>query len=279
LFGLGVAVAHLAGTRTIFAAGVDRDVRVREALYQRPRWWPVYAFGLSRTDRIVLQHHGQRSELAARWRGKAYVVPNIASLADRLVPRAARQPTVAWIAALRVAKRPDRLVEIARLLPHIRFVVCGSPSTYMTPAGYSERAIESFRATPNIEYRGQVSPATAGRIVSESSLLLSTSDEEGFPQTFLEAWSYGTPVVTTGIDPDRAIRDVPLGAVCSDLHATAAAIADLTGDPVRWQRMSDNARHYVNRAHSPAAAISALERAVRGADSNRDVAAARRVAV
>jgi glycosyltransferase involved in cell wall biosynthesis len=273
LFGFGVVAAHLAGTRTIFGAGVDRDVRVREALDQRPRWWPVYAFGLSRTDRIVLQHHGQRSELPARWSGKAHVVPNIASPVDRVVPRAERRPTVAWIAALRVAKRPDRLVEIARLLPHIRFIVCGSPSTYMTPAGYSERAIESFRATPNIDYRGQVSPAAAGRVVSESSLLLSTSDEEGFPQTFLEAWSYGTPVVTTGIDPDGAIRDVPLGAVCSDVHATAAAIADLAGDAMWWQRVSDNARHYVNRAHSPAAAISALERAVSGAGSNRGVGA------
>lgn len=262
LFGVGVALAQMAGVRTIFGAGVDRDVRVREALYPRARWWPVYHLGLSRTDRIVLQHAGQLATLPSQWQGKAHVVPNIINDVYRTVPLAQRRPTVAWVAALRTAKRPDRLVEIARLLPEMKFVVCGSPTTYMTPPGYSERAIEMFRATPNIEYRGQVSPAEAVQLAGESLLLLSTSQEEGFPQTFLEAWSLGTPVVTLGIDPGGVIRGVPLGAVCEDVAGAAAAIDHLTRQPVAWQEVSDAARRYVARAHSPEAALAALHRAL-----------------
>jgi glycosyltransferase involved in cell wall biosynthesis len=268
LFGFGVALAHLNGVRTIFGAGVDRDVRVREALYHRHRWWPAYAFGLSRTDRIVLQHRGQQSELPRRWRHKSYIVPNIIAPGEARIVRERRQPTVSWVAALRVAKRPDRLVEIARRLPHIRFVACGSPSTYMTPPGYSERAIEAFRSMPNIDYRGQVSPAEADRIISDSSILLSTSDEEGFPQTFLEAWSRGTPVVTLGIDPDGAIQEASLGAVCATTDAAAHEIDVLIGDTQRWDRQSANARSYVVQRHSPEAAIQAIERAVKGVDAD-----------
>jgi glycosyltransferase involved in cell wall biosynthesis len=271
LFGFGVALAHLAGVKTIFGAGVDRDVRVREALYQRPRWWPMYAFGLSRTDRIVLQHSGQQSDLPRRWSGKAYVVPNIVSDGDPILPRAHRLPTVAWIAALRVTKRPDKLIEIARLLPHIQFVVCGGPSTYMTPLGYGDRTIEAFQTTPNINYRGQVSPAEAVHIVRESSLLLSTSDEEGFPQTFLEAWSHGTPVVTLGIDPGGVIRGNGLGAVCEGIDTVVAAIENLVSDREVWEKASTNARKYVNRSHSPEAAIAAMECAVLGLDSKRSL--------
>jgi len=267
LFGFGVVLAHWSGTKTIFAAGVDRDVRVRDALYQRPRWWPAYALGLWRTDRIVLQHGGQRAGLRRRWSGKAHVVPNIISGSDQVIPRAMRVPVVSWIAALRVAKRPDRLIEIARLLPQVRFVVCGSPSTYMTPPGYSERAIEMFRATPNIEYRGQVSPTEALEVARTSTLLLSTSVEEGFPQTFLEAWKYGTPVVTLGIDPDGVVGALPLGAVCRDVHAAASAIVAFIDNAELWQRASLNAQDYVRRAHSPAAALSALERALHGPSS------------
>ncbi len=133
LYGFGVALAHLANVKAIFGVGVDRDVRFREALDHRARWWPAYAFGLSRADRIVLQHGGQRSDLPERWSRKAFVVPNIAFSGTHVQPHSQRARTVTWIAALRRPKRPDRLIEIARLLPDVRFIVCGGPSTYMTP--------------------------------------------------------------------------------------------------------------------------------------------------
>ena len=274
LFPFGVVLAHLARVRTIFAACFDADVKVREALDVRRRWWPLYAFGLARTERIVLQHRRQQTDLPRRWQRKSFVVPNIMFGVGAVVPRAQRTRTVAWIAALRVAKRPDRLIAIARRLPDVRFVVCGSRSTFRTPAGYSDHAIEQFRATSNIEYRGQVSPAEAVRIVGESALLLSTSDEEGFPQTFLEAWSHGTPTVTLGIDPDDVIRRSPLGAVCADEPEAAAAITALINDSTLWEQVSENARQYVARAHSPAAAIAAMERAVRSGAANPEVGTA-----
>jgi glycosyltransferase involved in cell wall biosynthesis len=273
LFGFGVALAHVAGVKAIFGVGFDRDVRVRQALYHRPRWWPAYAFGLSQAECIALQHEGQRSDLPQRWSRKAYVVPNIVLEPGAVLPHAERPRTVAWIAALRVQKRPDRLIEIARLLPHIRFVVCGSPSTYMTPAGYSQRAIEAFRTLPNIDYRGQVSPEEAVRIAGESSIFLSTSDEEGFPQTFLEAWSHGTPVVSLRIDPDRVIQELSLGAVCPDEQSAVKAIEGFISHPEVRERMSENARQYVCRVHSPAAAVLALERALLGSGSRTPVAA------
>jgi glycosyltransferase involved in cell wall biosynthesis len=109
------------------------------------------------------------------------------------------------------------------------------------------------------------------RISSESSILLSTSDEEGFPQTFLESWSHGTPTVTLGIDPDRVIQELSLGAVCSDVQSAAAAISKLVGSPALREQMSQNARQYVARAHSPAAAVRALERAMVGSRSTPGV--------
>jgi glycosyltransferase involved in cell wall biosynthesis len=274
LFGFGVAAAKAAGVRTIFGVGVDGDVRVREALHRRRRWWPAYALGLSWTDRIVLQHHGQFAGLPGRWHAKTSVVPNIISGTDAVIPRGARRHQVAWVAALRVAKRPDRLVAIARRLPDVTFVVCGSASTFMTPPGYSESAIVAFRATPNIVYRGQISPDDAVKLSACSSLLLSTSDAEGFPQTFLEAWSLGTPVVTLGIDPGGVIATRGLGAVCADVDAAAVEITRLLNDPGWWQTASDNARHFVDEAHSPRAAVTALERALDASRDRRSVAAA-----
>jgi len=262
LFGFGVVLAQLNGAKAIFGVGLDRDVRVREALDLRRRWWPAYALGLSRADRIVLQHGDQRTDLRPGWNGKAHVVPNIAFGSETVLPHLQRSPTVAWIASLKQVKRPDLLIEIARSLPQIRFVVCGGASTYMTPPGYSERMIELFRTIPNIDYRGQVSPDEAVRIGSAAALLLSTSDEEGFPQTFLEAWAHGTPVVSLKIDPDRVIGEFGLGVVCRDLQSAATEIDRLISSVDLREELSLKARRYVARAHSPAAAVSAMERAL-----------------
>ena len=106
MFGFGVALAHLTGVKAIFGVGFDRDVRVRQALYHRRRWWPAYTFGLDRAECIALQHEGQREGLLARWRAKAHVVPNIITVADTVVSHRHRAPTVAWMGALRVQKRP-----------------------------------------------------------------------------------------------------------------------------------------------------------------------------
>lgn len=262
LFGFGVGLAHLNGVKAVFGAGLDRDVRVREALYPRQRWWPVYAWGLWRAERIVLQHGGQLADLRARWRTKGHVVPNIAPRAERVMSHDERSPYVAWVAALRRVKRPDLLIEVAQLLPHVRFVVCGGPSLYMTPAGYSERMIETFQAIPNIDYRGQVSPDEAVRIATAAAVLLSTSDEEGFPQTFLEAWAHGTPVVSLSIDPDRVIARLGLGAVSADVRGAAEDIDRLVSRVDLREDMSRRAREYVSGAHSPTAASSAFARAL-----------------
>ena len=61
LWGPLVEVAKLAEVRTIFHTAFDRDVHPRGALFRRRRWWPLYAWGLARTDRIFVQHQGQLS--------------------------------------------------------------------------------------------------------------------------------------------------------------------------------------------------------------------------
>ena len=58
LWGPLVEIAKLAGVRTIYSAGFDSDVRPRFALFRRHRLWPLYAWGLLRTDRIFVQHGG-----------------------------------------------------------------------------------------------------------------------------------------------------------------------------------------------------------------------------
>lgn len=261
LFGPLVEIAHMAGAQTIFAAAFDTDVIPRSALTARERWWPLYAWGLSRTERVFVQHGGQLKELPLRWRPKAQVVRSITQVSQTRHAHATRLPYVAWVGMLRQPKRPDLLLEIAKQSPGITFVVCGGAATHRSMPGYSQRLIDELRVLPNIDYRGQVAPGEAERIISCAAALLCTSDQEGFPNTFLQAWSYGTPVVTLRVDPDHLIEQLGLGAVTGSVETTVARLQSLLASPQEREQIAGRACAYIAGHHSDSVVIDSFEQA------------------
>jgi glycosyltransferase involved in cell wall biosynthesis len=278
LWGPLVEIANLSGARTIFHLAFDSDVQPRKALNWRRRWWPLYAWGLLRTDKIFVQHMGQLCNLPPRLRSKAYVLPKVCLFSGRLVdpvslrPHSARTKYVAWVGMLRQPKRPDLLVEIARRLPHVRFVVCGGPSTHRSSPGYGERIIESLRCLPNVDFHGKVPPQTAAQVIADAALLLSTADREGFPNTFTQAWSAGTPVVSLKVDPDHLIARKGLGKFSGSLDAATADIHALMNSPQCREEIGTRARSYIVDHHSETAVTKIFIDAIH--DARRSYAAA-----
>ncbi len=262
--GPAVAIAKLAGVRTIFSAMHDQDLQLRHALWDHPHWWPLYVWGLAWVDRIFVQHHGQLAQLATHWRHKASILPGIVGATTKVLPHAAREPYIAWAAVLREPKRPDVLLEIARRAPDLRFVVCGGPSDHRSPPGYGARTMEGLQALPNIDYLGHTTPEHTLHIIANAAVFLLTSDAEGFPSVFLEAWSGGTPVVSVNIDPDHLIERQRLGVISGDVAGTIAAIRALLDAPQRREEIAARARRFVAEAYSAEAAIKAFERGLHG---------------
>lgn len=264
LLGPMFRIARLAAVRTIFSAGFDTDVRPRDALARRRHWWPLYAWGLSQAERVFIQHRGQLSQLPSKWRSKAYLVPSIAGEIGTVTPHSKRNRYVAWVAVLRQHKRPELLVEIASKSPDIRFVVCGGPSTFGSAIGYSERIMEALKGLPNVEFLGQVAPVMAQHVIAEAALFLSTSNGEGFPNTFLQAWASGTPVVSVEIDPGSVIERAGLGAVPTTVEDARREIYAIMDSPTRRDAIALRAQEHIARHHSEAVVVQTFQRAVSG---------------
>jgi len=267
-WGPAVQVAKLSGVRTIFAAAFDTDVEPRRALFRRPRWWPLYAWGLMRSDRIFVQHNGQLSQLVTRWKSKAHVVPSFAGEMPVGLPHSERKGYVAWVGTLRGPKRVDRLIEIARRLPKIQFVVCGGTSTFQSSVENGRQIVSDLRALPNVDYLGQVEIKRTQKIIAEANILLSTADGEGFPNTFLEAWSSGTPVVSLTIDPDGIIQQKGLGTLSRSVGCAVEDIKTLMELPQRRTDIGIRAQQHVEKMHSESVVIKIFERAVLGGRTN-----------
>jgi glycosyltransferase involved in cell wall biosynthesis len=260
--GPAVELAKLANVKTIFATAFDTDVWPRRALSRRPYCWPLYAWGLFRCDKIFVQHDKQLSDLPVQHRYKGHIIPSIAGVVSTQKSHFVRGMYVAWVGVLRQPKRPDLLVQIAQKAPDIHFIVCGAPNIHRSPSGFGERVMKDLQSLSNLDFMGQVPPETAQEIIANAAVLLSTSDGEGFPNTFLQAWASGTPVVSLKIDPNRVIQRLGLGALSSNVDDLVSQIRSLINAPAERETIAMRARRYAEAGHSEAVVVAEFESAL-----------------
>jgi glycosyltransferase involved in cell wall biosynthesis len=119
---------------------------------------------------------------------------------------------------------------------------------------YARDIFDRARSMPNLTFHGSVPRTRMSEFYKRAACLCCTSVIEGFPNTFLEAWSHGLPVIST-FDPDRLIAEQQLGAVAMDAAGLAAGIKTLILSPDEWLQISARARCYYVENHTLDAVI------------------------
>lgn len=210
-----------------------------------------YRYGIHRADRVIVQTRLQQQMLRAGF-GLDSVIVNMpcpgpsASEYEEPRPPAPGQGCVLWVGRMSPVKRIELLLDVAAAIPEIRFVLAGG-AEFETP--YSRGILARARTMSNVTLMGRVARDLMPKVYREASCLISTSSHEGLPNTFLEAWSYGLPVVST-VDPDRLISEKALGVVAADRDGLIDGIRYLIEDPTRWIQASRNARRYYTANHT-----------------------------
>jgi glycosyltransferase involved in cell wall biosynthesis len=231
--------------RFVFHTASDPDCdrsRVRVFVrFARDRW--LYAQGLRRADVILVQSASQ-AEALARSYGLASRVAGM--LVERPLPVAARDIDVLWVGNIQRVKRPDRVLELADRLPGVTIHMVGGPLPGQE--ALFREARDAAAAKTNLVFHGRVSYRDANDLYGRSKVLLSTSDVEGFPNAYLQAWIRGVPVVTL-IDPDRVIEREGLGVAVRSAAQIPAAIGHLLGEPAAWKAASDRCRAFMAREY------------------------------
>lgn len=97
----------------------------------------------------------------------------------------------------------------------------------------------------NVEFRGRVRPGDMARLYDEADVYLNSPDIDNMPNSILEAFAAGLPVVTTdaGGIPYIATDGVNARVVRrDDDEALASAALSLIGDPLLAMRLAASAR-------------------------------------
>jgi len=232
----------------------DADVDERYKIGLRHYEWLSYSWARHRTAAFLCQNEYQREKLAALFPDKPiHVIHNaivVAEDAAAPLPRAERR-YVAWLGVFRDGKNLPMLFRIAQELPAVKFRVAGMPDRDVDQSTLD--AVNGLRHLPNVELVGYVRRAEVQQFLSEATMLLSTSDFEGFSNVFLEALAVGTPVVTRRqVDPDSIVVRHNLGASAEGELALCKSVkAFWDMDANEYNALARRCQIYVKANHSP----------------------------
>lgn len=253
--GITCDVARRRGAAFVLGAAHDWDAgrALPHVTNPRDRWWSRRALRGARA--IVAQTEVQHRLFASERGLESEVIPNLVE--TQAAVDAGQEGAIVWLATYKPMKRPDWFLELARRLPHRRFVMCGVIPIPPETRESWETARRAGAALPNLEVRGFLDHARLAELFAGASLFVHTSPAEGFPNTVLEAWSHGLPSVTA-VDPDGVVARERMGEVATDLDGLVAAVERLMADPAARRAAGERARAYVRRRHAPEVVIDRL---------------------
>ena len=219
--GLAVLFCRRYGRRVVFRVAHDADCDPSALLVTYWRDRKFYEYGLRRADAILVQSRRQQQALLVNY-------------------------GLLWVNNLRAFKRPELLLALAARLPALRFHMIGG--TQPGEQALFERIRNAAAGLPNLRFHGAVPYQQMDDKYGRARLFVNTSASEGFPNSFLQAWIRGTPVISF-FDPDGLIRRERLGAAVQSLDDMVTILARHADDDAVWSQTSQRCTDYMQRTH------------------------------
>ena len=233
--------AHSA--RLVFRVASDTDCDPRALLIRRGRDKLLYRYGLHRADAVLAQTPHQQALLLRNFARSSCVIPSLTDCERSARPFPDRDIGALWVGNIRALKRPELFLELASSLPDMAFHMVGGP---MPGAGeLFERLRAASARVPNLTFHGAVPYHAIGELYGRARVLVGTSAIEGFPNTYLQAWSHGAPVVAF-LDPQQLLSRNELGCAVKDKEELRSAVVRFNSDVRLWEAASERARHYMD---------------------------------
>lgn len=161
-----------------------------------------------------------------------------------------------WVGNIRKVKRPELVIELAKTLPEYRFVMIGGPLP--SCESYYNEIKEKAEKLANIDFVGFVPYSKVNAYFEKTKILLNTSEMEGFPNTFLQAWIRKVPVISF-FDPDGLIAKKNLGVAPNDIHEMRDSIRRLLVNTTDLEAMGFQCERFARYNYSPKAVAGEYE--------------------
>ncbi len=216
------------GRGLVYRAASDSDCDPAKLLVRYWRDRKLYEYGLRHAHAVLVQSEFQLQLMFRNYGVDSQPARMLVDQPGGRIGDAHKDIDLLWVANLRHVKRPDRVLELAASLPQFKIHVAGGP--FPGEQSLYSQIYDASRKLPNITFHGQVAYRDIGALFDRARVFINTSELEGFPNTFLQAWIRGVPVVAT-FDPDGILAREELGMRVIDIPEMVEAVSRILGEP------------------------------------------------
>lgn len=173
------------------------------------QWLPndvIFKFLVKRADFVLKQHDGQ----IIKWKkkkGKTVIFPNIINLETLPVNSNDKGGYFIYAGSVTMLKGAKELQDIVKSQSgNYKVMIVGQPNDVKAVPVYNE-----IKKMSNGSVKGRLEHFETLKLISNAKALINTSNFEGFPNVFLEAWGMGVPVLSLKVNPGNVFNKYNLG--------------------------------------------------------------------
>ncbi len=170
---------------------------------------PFVQWAFRSADLLITQNDQDRGALLSTQKLPSVVIRNACKVSESVSPK---NDTVLWVGRSLPVKRPDLFLRLANSMPDKKFVmICSKGSS---DHNY-DTLVDNSKNIRNLTFLKYVSFHEIDRYFEQARVFVSTSDSEGFPNTFVQACKSRTPILSLHVNPDKFLDKHQCG-FCAD---------------------------------------------------------------
>lgn len=260
---------RIRGAGFVYVVANDRDIEPEKIGQHGNVFKYLYLWSIRGADRVVTLTEYQQKILKEEYSIEAttipcgYDLPPESSILDHK-----ERDYFLWVGRFDPdQKHPEKFVEAAEQLPEINFVMVG-PAIEGEEEFY-KKIQDRASKLPNLSFEGFIEPDQIDSYYRSAKGLVNTSSSEGFGNVFLEAWRYGTPVLSLEYSLHGTISEENVGIYAGDFNTLLDSIQQLDSDIEYRQQQGLGGRKFLSENYSLEVVVDQTEQVLREATQKR----------
>jgi len=209
----------------------------------------IFRFGLRNADFIVAQNNEQMKllhDLGYKSSFQALILKSGYPIRNKEEGTIGKSD-ILWVGRAVNWKRPELFLKLALIFKNRSFVmIC---SKYMNEE-YWEDLKNLSEKISNLKFIEFVKFSEIDDYFKKAKVYINTSIYEGFPNTFLQAFKYETPVISLNVNPNNIFDKYNIGYYCNNnFDLLKEKLSELMQNSALQEMVGRNSYSYVSKFH------------------------------